>query len=145
MNRGPVYVYYLIRHPTLSFRKVREIRVWKCPIVRQFDRCLSSIGTHALDIIQNATINYPDSKVHGANTGPTWVLPAPDGPHLGLMNLAIRVPIPWHRKHDTTSRLTIDILMENTMASCALHTWSRTFYGAVFPGLYCFEVAPLSR
>ena len=34
---------------------------------------------------------YPDSKVHGANLGPTWVLSAPDGPHVGSMNLAIRV------------------------------------------------------
>ena len=33
---------------------------------------------------------YPDSKVHGDNMGPTWVLSAPDGPHAGLMNLAIR-------------------------------------------------------
>ena len=31
----------------------------------------------------------PDSKVHGANMGPTWVLLAPDGPHIGPMNLAI--------------------------------------------------------
>ena len=31
-----------------------------------------------------------DSKDHGANMGPTWVLSAPDGPHVGLMNLAIR-------------------------------------------------------
>ena len=35
--------------------------------------------------------NYPDSKVHGANMGPIWVLSAPDGPHIGPMNLAIRV------------------------------------------------------
>ena len=34
---------------------------------------------------------YPDSKVHGANMGPTWVLSAPDGPHVGPMNLALRV------------------------------------------------------
>ena len=34
---------------------------------------------------------YPDSKVHGANMGPTWVLSAPIGPHVGPMNLAIRV------------------------------------------------------
>ena len=33
-------------------------------------------------------IMFPDSKVHGANIGPTWV---PDGPHFGPMNLAIRV------------------------------------------------------
>ena len=31
----------------------------------------------------------PDSKVHGANMGPTWVLSAPGGPHVGPMNLAI--------------------------------------------------------
>ena len=32
----------------------------------------------------------PDTKVHGANMGPTWVLSAPDGPHVGPMNHAIR-------------------------------------------------------
>ena len=38
---------------------------------------------------QNDIGAYPDSKVHGANMGPTWVLSAPDGPHVGPMNLAI--------------------------------------------------------
>ena len=37
--------------------------------------------------------HYPYSKIHGANMGPTWVLSAPDGPHVGPMNLAIRVLI----------------------------------------------------
>ena len=32
----------------------------------------------------------PDSKVHGANMGPIWDLSAPDGPHVGPMDLAIR-------------------------------------------------------
>ena len=32
----------------------------------------------------------PESKVNGANMGPTWVLSAPDGPHIGPMNLAVR-------------------------------------------------------
>ena len=31
----------------------------------------------------------PDNKVHRANMGPTWVLSAPDGPHVGPMNPAI--------------------------------------------------------
>ena len=31
-----------------------------------------------------------NSKVHGANMGPTWVLSAPDGPHVDPMNLASR-------------------------------------------------------
>ena len=34
---------------------------------------------NALEIPQSFT--NPDSKVHGANMGPTWVLSAPDGPH----------------------------------------------------------------
>ena len=38
--------------------------------------------------------HYPDSKVHGANMGPIWVLSAPDGPHVGPMNFAIRVRLP---------------------------------------------------
>ena len=29
----------------------------------------------------------PDSKVHGANMGPTWVLSVPDGPHVGPWTL----------------------------------------------------------
>ena len=40
--------------------------------------------------VLNWAVNIPDSKVHGANMGPAWVLSAPDGPHVGPMNLAIR-------------------------------------------------------
>ena len=36
------------------------------------------------------TSSIPDSKVHRANMEPTWVLSAPDGPHIGPMNLVIR-------------------------------------------------------
>ena len=36
-----------------------------------------------------ATRINPDSRVHGANMGPTWVLSAPGGPHVGPMSLAI--------------------------------------------------------
>ena len=41
--------------------------------------------------------HFPDSKVHGTNVGAPWVLSAPDGPHVGPMNLAIRVSfgVPW--------------------------------------------------
>ena len=38
----------------------------------------------------NNTCHNPDSRVHGANMGSTWVLSAPDGPHVGPMNLAIK-------------------------------------------------------
>ena len=33
---------------------------------------------------------YPESKVHGANVGPIWVLSAPGRPHVGPINLALR-------------------------------------------------------
>ena len=32
----------------------------------------------------------PESNVHAANMGPTWVLSAPGGPHVDRMSLAIR-------------------------------------------------------
>ena len=41
------------------------------------------------DLTPSDYSNIPDNKVHGANMGPTWVLSAPDGPHIGPMNLAI--------------------------------------------------------
>ena len=41
-----------------------------------------------LSLLPNHTI--PDNTVHWANMGPTWALSAPDGPHDGPMNLAIR-------------------------------------------------------
>ena len=49
----------------------------------------------------------PDSKVHGANMGPTWVLSAPDGPHVGPMNLAIRGLLGRH-SIATLKQLTLD-------------------------------------
>ena len=56
------------------------------------ERELLQSCTLAIDI--SATLcrapNTPDSKIHGANMRATWVLSAPDGPHVGLMNLAIR-------------------------------------------------------
>ena len=41
---------------------------------------------------------YPDSKVHRANMRPTWVLSAPDEPHVGPMNLFIRAGNPKANK-----------------------------------------------
>ena len=38
----------------------------------------------------------PDSKVHGANIGPTWGRQDPGGPHVGhVVNLAISEAITW--------------------------------------------------
>ena len=40
-------------------------------------------------LTQIAKFTRPTWGQHGANMGPTWVLSAPDGPHVGPMNLAI--------------------------------------------------------
>ena len=43
--------------------------------------------------------DFPDSKVQGANTGPIWVLSAPDGPHVCPMKCPIKGncsnPLAW--------------------------------------------------
>ena len=53
----------------------------------------SFVHNYGIDCSSPGAIGYPDSKVHGANMGPTWVLLAPDGPHIGPMNLAIGVVV----------------------------------------------------
>ena len=50
--------------------------------------CIAATTYLAVDIQSDA---IPDSKVYGANMGPTWGRQDPGGPHGGLMNLAI-----WH-------------------------------------------------
>ena len=50
-------------------------------------------ATHYIVICMFYGTVIPDSKVHGTNMGPTWILSAPGGPHVGPMNFAIRVMI----------------------------------------------------
>ena len=65
--------------------------------------CLSDYWSQSLGVLahwaptESSSIPFshsgwcnPDSKVHGANMGPIWVLSALNGPHVGPMNLAIR-------------------------------------------------------
>ena len=65
-----------------------------------------------LDVNHMAKHGFPESKVHGANMGPTWVLSAPDGPHVGPMNLAIRV-VAFMKGVITCSNWLLDILQLN--------------------------------
>ena len=50
---------------------------------------ITSIITFSVKWVVIININ-PYSKVHGANMEPTWVLSAPDGPHVSPMNLVVR-------------------------------------------------------
>ena len=68
--------------------------------------CHKTSASHLFEVI-------PDSKVHGANMGPTWVLSAPAGPHVGPMNLAIRVGstyvILWWLHNDRLEKVILGI------------------------------------
>ena len=61
-----------------------------------------------------------DNKVHGANMGPTWVLLAPDGPHVGPMNLAIWGSLEhtenWWIHHHTKTKQDITMAINKVIA-----------------------------
>ena len=56
-----------------------------------------------------------DSKVHGANMGPTWVLSAPDGPHVASRNLATRAT-------DNPTATIVDCVAVYTPIDCAYNS-----------------------
>ena len=64
------------------------------PICNAFYYICNLIQMNCIASIFLPSNTHPDSKVHGASMGPTWVLSAPDGPHVGPMNLAIRADNP---------------------------------------------------
>ena len=72
------------------------------------------------------TDTFPDNKVHGANMGPTWVLSAPDGPHTGPMNLAIRDTMAYVRSicvYRTANWVLISLGIELSPVSQKVSTW----------------------
>ena len=74
-------LWYYVNHVSNKVRK--DIRVE--PTMMPF------ISPSCADVVNN-----PDSKVHGAYMGPTWGRQDPSGPHVGLMNFAIREDlVPW--------------------------------------------------
>ena len=44
---------------------------------------------HTHDVVVRDVVAIPDSKVHGANTGPIWGRQEQGGPHVGPMNFDI--------------------------------------------------------
>ena len=63
------------------------------PLLAQWWQISCPVNMRQVKLNRRERFTCPDSKVHGANMEPTWVLSAPDGPHVGLMNLATRVAI----------------------------------------------------
>ena len=60
------------------------------PTMHIINHIIHSCSRYPQSIDQSHS-TYPDSKFHVAHMGPTWVLSAPGGPHVGPMNVAIRV------------------------------------------------------
>ena len=61
------------------------------------------------------------ARLMGANMGPTWVLSAPDGPHVGPINLAIRGT-------SSSWELTGDILALGLWSTCIKPSWVPSHY-----------------
>ena len=49
-----------------------------------------ALGLPRISQTGDVGIAFPDSIIHGVNMWPTWVLSAPDRPHVGPVNLPIR-------------------------------------------------------
>ena len=71
-------------------------------------------------------IANPDSKIHGANMGPTWVLSAPDGSHVGHTNLAIRECMYYNRLEIRVIFSCRILCYKNPILSCKIpqYKWS---------------------
>ena len=83
-NLLKVLLLYICLHGQIAISLTRSDEVQNfCNSVNwQGSELWNSVNSHYI---------IPDSKVHGNHIGPTWVMSAPDGPHVGPMNLAIRV------------------------------------------------------
>ena len=83
-----IYTWINVRNQWIISLPYSKFLLYLCKCVRVIYFLLQ---ISCRSIVRDDLMTYPDSKVHGANMGPTWVLSAPDGPHVGPMNLAIRV------------------------------------------------------
>ena len=101
-DTGGFHLIYLLMPWLLPSPVYQQPWHWLCKISRSLSFKWMEGTTSAIALLGNDDTNTtscfhrevqhinPDSKVHGANMWPTWVLTAPDGPHVGPMNLAIR-------------------------------------------------------
>ena len=71
--------------------KVRQHVVWDRSMENRFWIIVVPRGFGRIWL--NIRHPYPDCKDHGANTGSTWVLSVPGGPHVGPMTLTIGVAV----------------------------------------------------
>ena len=142
----PVDWYWLTRNPVLSENKIISgllstiIPATYCLLFLQMRWilyfqfwCRIQVWLEYLSKYTSATTqeikHIPGSKVHGANMGPTWVLSAPDGPHVGPMTLAIRdLSLGHHWESRDLRWLFIKITRQTHISSQVDHQSSCTFF-----------------
>ena len=93
------------------------------------------LGIGILNIKIRPSLDYPDSKLHGANMGPTWVLSAPDGPMLspwtllsGYLSFKLEIPIlvRWHLNIETYWWWCIPV-NNVTYTHIGIHCWHQPY------------------
>ena len=75
----------IFNHYTGNFQSCGHDLIMLCSALSTTCWGLSQTNT----ILKTTYSNNPDSKVHGANMGPTWGRQDPGGPHVGPINFAI--------------------------------------------------------
>ena len=75
-----------------SYQTFQLNYIWRDLLDRLWsDQCYRHSITRVIEnVFHDPQRNIHDSKVHGANMGPTWVLSVPDGTRVGPMNFAMR-------------------------------------------------------
>ena len=73
-----------------SKTEYRVVGFWEGVLISEIPKV---IDTRIFSVKEHRGI-VPDSKVHGANMGPTWVQSAPDGPRVGPWTLISGVVFP---------------------------------------------------
>ena len=106
MSRLHLNYFLCISHPTSNFiHQLTMFVTWRIVHLMAVDKFITRFPVYSimfifierwgllykLRFVQNSRA-YPESKVHGTNMGPTLVMSAPCGPHVGLMKLAMWDP-----------------------------------------------------
>ena len=122
--------------------EIQLLEVWRKQllfekkILSHFNRILSRQVSSSMRV----TKTYSDSKVHGTNMGPTWVMSAPDEPHVGPRNLVIRVFTRWW--YVFTDELIVGVATHGMprglpFHNCSVHAGGRLpWYLSQWPGIF---------
>ena len=118
------------------FRDTKEVHIFSSlNIFHRLNQRSNKTGAEKKRVM--LILDIPESKVHGANVGHTWVLSAPDGPHVASWTLLSGM---FYVVHSNELFLTCHLLHK------LLTKWAQTsFIGAFFdPRMWQFYITDVS-